>query len=178
MKNSFQVTEKSNEIILKILKTGLMVSVILLVVVFLKDLSNGSLSFVVGIGVLCLVPLLMLKGYKVVGMITFEENAIKTEVNGHTILFTFPEIRRVILTIRGRKRRSYLPSLLQPIGINRPDGTGNWIVIETEYHNYDYDLFLQNDSDSTSLDFQIKRLTDIGIKIEKLKLPSILGDSI
>ena len=44
MRNRFQLTEKSNEILLRILKTGLMVAVVLLFVVFLKNTTNISFS--------------------------------------------------------------------------------------------------------------------------------------
>jgi hypothetical protein len=178
MKNSFQLTEKSNEIVLKILKTGLMVSVVLLFVVFLKDLSNGSLSFVIAIGSLCALLLLTLKGYKVVGILTFEKNEIIADSKGTTIRLPLHLIRRITFNIRGWKRSSYLPSVLQPIGVNRPDGTGNRMEIESNNISYSYDILLQNSLDLTALDFQIKRLADAGLTIEKRKLPTILGDSI
>ena len=58
------------------------------------------------------------------------------------------------------------------------DGTGNRIVIETEATNYELDIFLKNSYDEKSLEFQIKRLADSGVKIDKRKLPAILGDTI
>ena len=178
MKNSFQLTEKANEIILKILKTELLVSVVLLFVVILKQLSSEPFVFVITFGIICSVFLLTLKSHKVTGVIIFEKNAIMVTANGQNIRLPFPSVRKITLIFRGRKRSSYLPSALQPIGINRPDGTGNLIRIETEDNNYSYDIFLQNDYDSTALAFQIKRLADSGLKIEKRKLPAILGDSI
>ena len=129
-------------------------------------------------GIICIVLLFSLKSYKVIGKITFEANLIIVELTNKTIKLPFNTIRQIKFIIRGRKRRSYLPVIYAPIGTNMADGTGNIIEIETADHIYIRDLFLENSFDENSLEFQIKRLADSGVKIERRKLPAILGDSI
>ncbi len=178
MRNRFQLTEKSNEILLRILKTGLMVAVVLLFVVFLKNPTNRYLSPVIGFGIFCFIPVLALKNYKVAGAITFEENEILASTNGQTISLPFSAIRSIKFILRGRKRGSYFPSVVQPIGVNRPNGTGNILIIDTEDHRYKFDIFLENSIAEKYLEFHLKRLSDSGIKIDRRKMPAILGDSI
>ena len=178
MKNNFPLTEKSNEILLKVLKTGFMIFAILLFVVFLKYPANRYLTPVIGFGIFCLIPLLALKSYKVIGRIIFEENLLLAETKGKTIRLPFSDIRSVKLILRGRKRNSYFPSVVQPIGVNRPNGTGNILVIESEDHLYKFDIFLENPVAEKYLDFHLKRLADAGVPINKRKMPAILGDSI
>ena len=81
----------------------------------------------------------------------------------------FNTIRQIKFILQGRKRRSYWPVIYQPIGVNRPDGTGNRMEIETDADNYQFDIFLQDAYDENSLEFHIKRLADSGVKIDKPK---------
>jgi hypothetical protein len=114
----------------------------------------------------------------VTGLITFEENAINSATKGQTISLPFNGIRRIAFIIRGRRRSSYWPIIYGPIGVNLANGTGNLIEIETADNHYKLDVFLKNSFEENALNFHIKRLADSGIKIEKRKLPAILGDSI
>ncbi len=178
MRNSFALTERSNVIILKIAKSILIVTIIILCIVYLKHFSTDLLYLLLAVTFVDIISLIYLKSYKVVGKITFEPNEIVIEKNNQKIQLAFQCIHRIKLIIHGRKRRSYLPIIYAPIGMNMADGTGNIIEIETTDNNYRLDLFLQNSWDENSLEFQIKRLADSGIKIDKRKLPAILGDSI
>ena len=113
-----------------------------------------------------------------VGEITFETNQIVIDKNNQTIQLPFQKISDIKFILHGRKRRSYGPVIYAPIGMNMADGTGNIVEIGTDENRYKLNLFLQNSWDENSLEFQIKRLADSGLKIEKRKLPSILGDNI
>jgi hypothetical protein len=178
MRNSFALTERSNVIILKIVKSILIVTIITLCIVYLKHFSTDLLYLLVAVAFVDIFTLMHLKSYKVIGKITFESNEILIEKNNQKIQLVFLSIRRIKLIIHGRKRRSYLPIIYAPIGMKMADGTGNIVEIETEESIYKMDLFLQNSLDENSLEFQIKRVADSGVKIEKRKLPVILGDSI
>ena len=178
MKNSFVLTERSNVIILKMIKSFLFVTILLICIDYFKHFSTDLLYLLVVVAFFDIIALLYLKSYKVVGKITFETKEILIEKNNLTIQLAFQSIHRIKLIIHGRKRRSYLPIIYAPIGMNMANGTGNTIAIETDDHIYLLDLFLENSFDDNSLEFQIKRLADSGVKIDKRKLPAILGDSI
>jgi hypothetical protein len=178
MRKDFLLTEKSNVILLKILKSALMVIVISALVVYFNHFSTDLLYLLVAVAFVDLISLLYLKSYKIVGQITFETNEILIEKNHQTMQLAFQSIRSIKLIIHGRKRRSYIPITYAPIGMNMADGTGNIIEIETEADKYKLDLFLKDSWDEKSLEFHIKRMADSGIIIEKRKLPAILGDSI
>ena len=155
-----------------------MVFLVLLFVAILKDLLNRFIIPGIGLGIFCSIPLLALKSYKKIGRIIFEENAILVETNGQTIHLPFSGIRSVKIILRGQKRSSYYPSLVQPIGVNRPNGTGNILEVETENQRHIFDIFLEKSIDEKYLQFHLKRLADAGIPINKRKMPAILGDSI
>ena len=178
MKKDFVLTERSNVILLKVVKSALMVLVIAAFVVFMKHFSTDFLYLFLAFIFVGVIVLKYLKSYKIVGKITFETNEILIEKNNRTIQLAFQSIRRINLIIHGRKRRSYLPVIYAPIGMNMSDGTGNIIEIETAENRYKFDLFLQNSLDENSLDIQIKRLADSGLLIEIKKMPAILGNSI
>ena len=178
MRSDFKLTEKSNVITLRILKSFLIVFIGFFFIIYFRHFPINYMYFLLASGIICMVLLFSLKSYKVIGKITFETNLIIVELTNRTIKLPFNTIRQIKFIIQGRKRKSYWPVIYQPIGVNRPDGTGNWMEIETDADNYKFDLFLQDSYDENSLEFQIKRVADSGIKIDKRKLPAILGDSI
>ena len=178
MRNSFALTEKANVILLKILKTFLFVTILILCIVSLRHFSTDLLYLLFAIAIIDIIALLNFKSYKVVGRIIFEKNEILIEKNNRKIQLAFQSILRIKLILHGRRRRSYLPVIYAPIGMNMADGTGNLIEIDTVDNMYKFDIFLTDSFDENSLAAQIKRLSDLGLKIEKRKLPVILGDSI
>lgn len=178
MKNNFVLTEKSNVIIRKILKSLSMLIVVFLCIVYLKHFSTSIIYLLLLSELICLIILYSFKTYRVIGNFVFDSNKMIIETNNQTIKLPFHTIRRIKFIFRGQKRTSYLPSVFQPIGVNMVDGTGNIIEIETEDNNYKFDAFLQNSFDANSLEFQIKKLADSGLKIDRRKLPTIVGDSI
>lgn len=178
MRKDFLLTVRSNVIVLKMIKSILIIAILLLFIVYFNQFSTDLLYLLVAVAFVDIIALLYLKSYKVVGKITFETNEILIEKNHQTMQLAFQSILRINLIIHGRKRRSYLPVIYAPIGMNMADGTGNIIEIETTENIYKLDLFLKDSWDEKSLEFQIKRLAESGVKIEKRKLPAILGDSI
>jgi len=178
MRDTFALTERSNVIILKMIKSFLFVTILLICIDYFKHFSTDLLYLMLVVGFVGLILLFSLKSYKVVGKIIFESNLVTIESNAMTIQLAFNTIRRIKLMIRGRRRRSYWPVIYQPIGVNMANGTGNTIEIETDDHIYILDIFLENSFDENSLEYQIKRLADSGVKIDKRKLPAILGDTI
>jgi hypothetical protein len=178
MRNDFVLTEKSNVILLKILKSALMVIVISTLVVYFNHFTTDFLYLLFSLGLIDFISLLILKSYKIIGKINFDSNEIVIELKNQIIQLPFQIIRRIEFVIQGPKRNSYRLSAIQPVGVNMANGTGNRMVIETESIQYELNIFLKNSFDENSLEFQIKRLGELGIKIDKRKLPAILGDSI
>ena len=138
------LTERSNSIIRKVLKSLLMVIFLLLCLALIKHSSPGLMEIPIASAVICLILMLFFKSYKVIGKITFETNLINVELTNQTIKLPFNTIRQIKFIFQGRKRNSYRLSAIQPIGVNMADGTGNRIVIETEATNYELDIFLKN----------------------------------
>jgi len=178
MKTNFILYKETNVIIRRIIKSFFIPIGISLFIVYLRHLSASLFCFLLLLGFVCWILLYMFKSHTVIGSIVFDTNRMIVETNNQTITLPFHTIRRIIFILHGRKRLGYRPSLLQPIGVNMVNGTGNIIEIETESMNYKFDVFLKNSKDENSLEFQIKRLAESGVKVDKRKLPYILGDSI
>jgi hypothetical protein len=178
MRTEFKLTKKSNVLTLKILKSFLMVMAGFLILALLKNYPAEFRYLVLLSGLMGIMLLYALKSFRVIGKITFEQEKISIDTDNQKVDLPFHAIGRIKFILRGRKRTSYRPVIYQPIGVNVGNGTGNFIEIETGDTNYKFDIFLKDSIDEDSLEFQIKRLIDLGLSVEKRKMPVILADSI
>lgn len=178
MTKEFKVTVETNTILLKIVKFILILSIGYAFVAYFKHYPMNQIYWMIASGLLCEILLTVIKSYRVIGKITFNQADIMIDTDKMKTDVPFTTIRKISFKIRGYKRVSYRPSLLQPIGVNRPDGTGNLAVIETNDGSYEFDILLLNIFDARALDYQINKLKDSGLKIETRRMPGISGDSI
>lgn len=176
MTNEFKLTDETNTILIKILKSLLIAIIGYACIVYFNDLSTVQLYLLFSLGLICLIVLLSLKSYNVIGKVRIDKDKIVIDSNKVTIDLPINAILGIVFKIRGRKGTSYMPSLFQPIGVNMTNGIGNIIEIETRDKVYKLDILLQNSFDTNSLEFQIDRLTGLGLKVDKVKLPRIIGD--
>ena len=178
MTKEFKVTVETNTILLKSVRFILILSIGYAFIAYFKHYPMIQIYWMVASGLLCEILLTVIKSYKVIGKITFNQADIMIYTDKLKIDDPLTTIRKISFKIIGYKRVSYWPSLLQPIGVNRPDGTGNLAVIETNDGSYESDILLLNIFDARALDFRISKLKDSGLKIETRRLPGISGDSI
>ena len=178
MTNEFKVTVGANTIILKIVRFILILSVGYAFVAYFKHYPMIRIYLMVASGLLCEILLTVIKSYTVIGKITFYKANILIDTYNLKIDVPYTTIIKIVFKIKGYKRVSYRPSLLQPIGVNRPNETGNLMVIETNGRMYELNILLLNAFDARALDYQISKLKDSGLKIETVIMPGITVDSI
>ncbi len=85
MKTDFKLTEKSNVIILKILKSVSIILAGFICIVYLKHCPAGYFYGVLASGTICILLFYSLPGYQVIGKITFDPEALIIDANSLTI---------------------------------------------------------------------------------------------
>jgi hypothetical protein len=177
MTNEFKIAAETNKILIKIIQfLQVLIVGFACYLYFFKNISIGQISLFGGLGGILMVLIYSLKKYKIIGKITIDSDKILIDSKELTIDLPFNIIRRIGFNIKGVKKASCRPSLIQPVGVNLPNGIGNFIEIETNESVYKLDILLRYSIDSNSLEHQIDRLTALGLKVDKVKLPRILGD--
>lgn len=178
MKNEFNLISEANTIFLKIVRFIMILSVGYAFVAYFKHYPVIQIYLVITSGLICEVLLTIVKSYMVIGKITFNNDNILVDCLSLKIDLPFSTVSRITFKIKGYKRTSYMPSIFQPIGVNRPKGTGNLMVIETKDRLYELNILLLNTLDAVALDYQVTRLKDSGLNVVTVRFPEITGDSI
>jgi hypothetical protein len=178
MRAEFNVTEDVNVNAIKIIKLAVLLIAGFLCFAGLKHYSGSQVYPIIAIGFICIILLFSLKRNRVIGKVTFGSDVIVIDTNKLSTDLPISTIRRIKYYIRAYNGKSYVPTLIQPIGYRVAHGTGNVIEIETEDNNYKLDLSISTSFETKSIEFQIKRVADSGIKIQEMRLASILGDQI
>lgn len=87
---------------------------------------------------------LRLRGYKVVGTISFEPDSIQIDKKGAIFDFKIPDIDYLHLTLRGYKEQIKVTSAYQ--GGNYVDGLDNVLIIKTDSEKHKVKFFADKDS--------------------------------
>jgi len=176
MRSEFKLTEDANVLLIRITKYFLILMVAAFGIFYAMNFPVSDVSFLIGPALIFIILLYSLKHYKVIGKITFGSDSISIQTDKISNELPVNTILRIKYYMKAHSARSYVPTFFEPIGAKVAHGSGNMIEIYTDDRIYKFDILLRYSYEFNSLEHQFKRLAVRGLKIQKVKLASLLGD--